>query len=234
MTGVAFPIGAGIFNAGKLYRRYPPTKAGEKAQSQRQFFTSTPGHNKLLLDHEIVPLKELIPTTHAATAFDENLKNVQALPPAGADAQATPIFATGGENIGGGKTTPWNWWRLNYTGDIEQRSPFWVVKVPKEILNGHGDIFNANAIDMMAALFRLSNLLEASGAPMPPIQIQSKPAPTGQSLVPAATAVTAVTAPATVEAALPNAAGKAHKEAARSVKRRPPALLQLAGRKVGE
>jgi hypothetical protein len=234
-TGWAFPLGAGIFNAAKLYREYPPSRPGEKAQSQRQFFTTTPGHNPLLLDHEIVPLKELIPTTHAATAFDENLQNVQALPPSGADDQATPIFATGGEDAGNGTTTPWNWWRLNYTGAVDQRSPFWVVKVPKAILNGHGDIFNPNAIDMMVALFRLSNLLEPSGAPVPPIQIKSKPDVKGQSLVPAVTAAAEVPATETEAAPVAPASApgtmKAHKRPRASSKKRP-TLLKLSGRQV--
>jgi len=228
-TGLAFPIGAGIFNAGKLYRRYEPVNPGEKAQGQRQFFTTTPGHNKLLLDHEIASLKESVPTTHAATAFDENLDNPQALEPTGNDAQATPIFATGGADIGPGKTTPWNWWKLNFTGDVEQRSPFWVVKVPKEILNGHGDIFNPNAIDMMVALFRLSNLLEPSGAPVPPIMIKSKPESTGQSLVPATTAAS----PAPLEEAPTAATTQARKKARPSTKT--PARLKLSKRTlVGE
>jgi hypothetical protein len=227
-TGLAFPIGAGIFNAGKLYRRYEPTKPGEKAQGQRQFFTTTPGHNKFLLDHEIAPLNESVPTTHAITAFDENLDNPQALGPTGSDAQATPIFATGGEDIGHGKTTPWNWWRLNFTGDQAQRSPFWVVKVPKTILNGHGDIFNPNAIDMMVALFRLSNLLEPSGAPMPPIRIKSRPEATGQGLVPTTTAAT----PAALEQTRAPARAPARKKT-RSPARQP-ALLKLSGRAVSE
>jgi hypothetical protein len=227
-TGLAFPIGAGIFNAGKLYRQYQPTKPGEKPQGQRQFFTTTPGHNKLLLDHEIAPLKESVPITHANSAFDENLDNPQALGPTGGDAQATPIFATGGEDIGRSKTTPWNWWRLNFTGDQTQRSPFWVVKVPKAILNGHGDIFNPNAIDMMVALFRLSNLLEPSGATVPPVTIKSKPEATGQGLVPATTAAT----PAPIEQTHAPAMAPARKRTHTSA--RQPALLKLSGRSVSE
>ncbi len=184
-TGWAFPLGAGILNSGKLYRSYKT--ADGASEGQRQFFTSTPGHNKLLLDHEIAPLQESIPSGHADTAFDENLQNPQALPPTVSDTQATPIFATGGEEDGHGKVTPWNWWRLNYTGSADQRSPFWVVKVPKEILNGHGDIFNPNAVDMMVALFRLSNLLERSGATSPPIEIRASPKTKGQTLTPAVT-----------------------------------------------
>jgi hypothetical protein len=101
--------------------------------------------------------------------------------------------------------------------------------VPKEILNGHGDIFNPNAIDMMAALFRLSNLLDGKDAP--PIQINAKPGAVGQPLAEAATlaapeplpnnkAVTALT-PATSLATAQAAPSAALAHAASSSARRP-------------
>jgi|SRR5947207_3984886 len=121
----------------------------------------------------------------------------------------------------------WNWWKLYFTGDVEQALPCWVVKVPKEILNGHGDIFNPNAIDMMVALFRLSNLLEPSGAPVPPIMIKSKPEATGQSLVPATTAAS----PTPLEEA-PTAATTQARKARPSTKT--PARLKLSKRRVVE
>ena len=184
-TGVAFPVGATLFGVGKLYRDYSGPETGGAPVDQRLFFTHTPGHNNLLLDHRIVPLDMTAPVAEEPRAFEENLENPQALPASGGDAQATPIFATGGAELSNGEKTPWNWWRLNYTGNPSQRSPFWIVRVPKEILNGHGDIFNPNAIDMMAALFRLSNLLDGKEAP--PIQINSKPGAVGQPLAEAVT-----------------------------------------------
>jgi hypothetical protein len=200
-TGLAFPIGASLFGVGKLYRDYEgPT--GEQV-SQRLFFTHTPGHNDRLLDHAIVPITAETPTPQRARAFDENLEFPQALPPTTADDQPTPIFATGGEETAAGRTTIWRWWRLDYTGDPKQRSPFWIVKVPKEILNGHGAIFNPNARDMMAALFRLSNVLDREAAPPPSIEIKPRPAVTGQSLTetkPAAAPIASVRAPGAVSA----------------------------------
>ncbi|MGI9089392.1 MAG: hypothetical protein ACR2HH_16900 [Chthoniobacterales bacterium] len=224
-TGVAFPLGAGIFNSGKLYRKYQ-TPDG-KLVSQRQFFTTTPGHNKLLLDHQIVALQESMPATHAATAFDENLQNPQGLPPRPDDPQPTPIFATGGEEDDRGQVTPWRWWRLNYPGDPAHRSPFWVVKVPKEILNGHGDIFNENAIDMMVALFRLSNVLGKTGGSVPPVEIKAKPGTQGQQLTPAVSSNAPV--PTTAVPVTTVTTGASGTKVRRTRIRRQPVLLKMTG-----
>ena len=37
------------------------------------------------------------------------------------------------------------------------QTPYWIIKVPREIMRDHGDIFNENALAMMARLFRVSN-----------------------------------------------------------------------------
>jgi hypothetical protein len=176
-TGVAFPIGATLSGLGKLYRDYSPQQTGGARLNQRLFFTHTPGHNDYLLDHAIVPLDTGRPTIVRSRAFEENLEHPQALPASGADAQVTPIFATGE-----GPPNDWKWWRLNYTGNPTKRSLFWIVKVPKQILNGHGDIFNPAARDMMAALFRLSNVLDRSDAPLPAITVNPSPLTVGQPL----------------------------------------------------
>ena len=221
-TGWAFPIGGGIVNAPRLYRHY---EIKGKRYSQRQFFSSTPGHNKLLRDHEITKMQGEPRTPGAPTAFDENLLNPQALPSTGTGGQATPIFATGGGLDANGKVRPWNWWQLNYRGDPDQRSPFWVVRVPREILHGHGDIFNPNAIDMMVALFRLSNVLER-GAAAPTPQVRPRPASTGQSLTTSTTE-----APAAAPAQSPAAAAVTPTEAAvRASAAQQQPVLQLTGR----
>ncbi len=192
-TGVAFPIGATVFGVGKLYRDYPPEQTGGKKLDQRLFFTHTQGHNDFLLDHAIVPLEIPPPETHNARAFEENLAHPQALPASGADRQATPIFATGD-----GPPNEWKWWRLNYTGNAQARSPFWVVKVPKQILNGHGNIFNPAALDLYAALFRTSNVLDQENPQPPEITVKKEPASVGQPL--AAAQTLAAPAPAVAHA----------------------------------
>jgi hypothetical protein len=41
--------------------------------------------------------------------------------------------------------------------------PFWIVRVPKEIISGHGGLWSDNSIALFAALFRLQFLLNAGG-----------------------------------------------------------------------
>ena len=220
VTGMAFPIGATLFGFGKLYRDYSPEQTGGQQVSQRLFFTRTPGHNDFLLDHAIVPLEVPPLLPKRSRAFDENLENPQARPASGADAQVTPIFATGE-----GPPNEWKWWRLNYTGNPTKRSLFWIVKVPKQILNGHGDIFNPAARDMMAALFRLSNVLDKGAAPPPEITVNPKPRAVGQPLAEAATL--AAPAPSPDEMAV---ASPAPGQRPRKARRRKAEFLKLVGR----
>jgi hypothetical protein len=219
-TGAAFPIGATLFGFGKLYRDYSPQQTGSTQVNQRLFFTHTPGHNDFLLDHAIVPLDIMAPVPQRSRAFEENLENPQARPASGADTQATPIFATGE-----GPPNEWKWWRLNYTGNARQRSLFWIVKVPKQILNGHGDIFNPAARDMMAALFRLSNVLDKGAAPPAEITVKARPESVGQPLAEAAT-LAAPGTPPNETATAPSGKGKRPRKS----RPRKPLYLQLSGR----
>jgi hypothetical protein len=39
----------------------------------------------------------------------------------------------------------------------QQMTPYWIIEVPHEIIRDHSDIFNENAIALMARLFRITN-----------------------------------------------------------------------------
>ena len=67
-------------------------------------------------------------------------------------------FATEGT---GGK---WKVWEIR-PAEKATRSPYWIVQVPKEIIAGHGDIFNPNALDMLASFFRLNNPIPGMARP---------------------------------------------------------------------
>jgi hypothetical protein len=223
VTGLAFPIGASLFSFGKLFRDYPPQQTGGQRVNQRIFFTRTPGHNEFLLDHAIVPLELPHPTPNEQTlsrAFDENLEHALARPASGTDTQVSPIFATGE-----GPPQAWKWWRLNYTGNPTTRSLFWIVKVPRQILNGHGDIFNPAARDMMAALFRLSNVLDQGVAPPPQIRVNPQPGAVGQPLAEAAPLAAPALSPNEMAAPSPPARKRPGK-----ARRRKAEFLELKGR----
>src|SRR5271165_829546 len=47
----------------------------------------------------------------------------------------------------------WRRWQFVYTGN--DRVPFWIVRVPKEIIWGHGGLWSDNSVAMLVALFRM-------------------------------------------------------------------------------
>jgi hypothetical protein len=44
-------------------------------------------------------------------------------------------------------------WQFVYSGNA--RVPFWIVRVPKDIIWGHGGLWSDNSVAMLAALFRI-------------------------------------------------------------------------------
>jgi hypothetical protein len=132
-TGVAFPIGTNISNLGGTFRDYESSDG--RTIGQRQFLTTTSGHNETLASHRIVPAGRDYPL-RGGGAFENNLE----YPREG-------VFAT----------TPDDWWRVERTGNPYNRTPYWIVHVPKEISGGHTDVWNARVMDTMAAAFRMAH-----------------------------------------------------------------------------
>ena len=60
----------------------------------------------------------------------------------------------------------WRKWQFVYTGNT--RVPCWIVRVPKEIIWGHGGLWSDNSVAMLAALFRIHFPLTAGGMMAPP------------------------------------------------------------------
>ena len=139
-TGVAFPIGTKLSNIPKFltgaFRQYH--EEGRDI-SQYNYFTRTPGHNDSLVSHRLV---DLPPDTSPLPAdpFDMNLKN-----PAGAFENVTLYTGT---------RLKWTRWRIQREG--ENQTNYWVLRVPKQIIRGHGGIFDQESCDLMAALFRIA------------------------------------------------------------------------------
>jgi hypothetical protein len=71
-------------------------------------------------------------------------------------------------------TELWRRWRIVSTGN--DRVPVWVVRVPKDIIWGHGGLWSDNSVAMLAALFRIQFPLTTEGVKPPPlIQAPSVP-----------------------------------------------------------
>jgi hypothetical protein len=180
-TGQFFPIGTGLYNVVGLrahWDRVPvPGSNGQKV-SESEFYTHTPGNEKYLVNYHVVPLGETTPPPGLRAkenrAFEANIKENH--PDYtfytsehndrhedrfchGANYNPDEIRSSTGKEI-------WRRWQFVYTGNA--RVPCWIVRVPKEIIWGHGGLWSDNSVAMLAAVFRIHFPLTAEGQIAPP------------------------------------------------------------------
>src|SRR3984893_4428805 len=175
-TGQFFPIGTGLFNIVNFRAHWDkvpvPGSNGQKV-SESQFYDYTPGNNKYLVNYHVVPLGETSPPSglraNENRAFEANIK----------ENHPDYSFYTSEHNdhhedhfCHNGSYNPdefrpstgreiWRRWQFVYTGNA--RVPCWIVRVPKEIIWGHGGLWSDNSVAMLAALFRIHFPLNAEG-----------------------------------------------------------------------
>ncbi len=145
-TGLAFPIGTKLSNTPKLltgtFRKYHDE--GHDT-SQFKYFTQTAGHNDSLQSHRLVAI-EKGKSDLGADPFDLNLRN-------------TPGSY---ENVTLYTGTRYDWTKWEIKREGPNLTNYWVLHVPKDIIPGHGPIFEGESRDVMAALFSLANRPEAA------------------------------------------------------------------------
>ena len=160
-TGLAFPIGTKLSNTPKLltgtFRKY--SDQGHDT-SQFKYFTQTAGHNDSLQSHRLVPI-ESGKTDLGADPFDLNLKNKP-----GSYENVTLYTGT---------RYDWTKWEIKREGP--NLTNYWVLRVPKKIIPGHGPIFEGESRDVMAALFRLATRPEAAERS---VRVSVKASPEGE------------------------------------------------------
>ena len=160
-TGLAFPIGTKLSNTPKLltgtFRKY--REPGHDT-SQFKYFTETAGHNDSLQSHRLVPI-ESGKTDLGADPFDLNLKNKP-----GSYENVTLYTGT---------RYDWTKWEIKREGP--NLTNYWVLRVPKKIIPGHGPIFEGESRDVMAALFRLATRPEAAERS---VRVSVKASPEGE------------------------------------------------------
>ena len=138
-TSLAFPIGTGLAATTKAFNKVPAPGAAKNLESERAFYTSTPGHNNALINHVTVNLQRTIDSPQGHPALETNLEhNLSA-----------DVFTLDGPN---GKL---DLWQIKQVGDVDV--PYWDVKVDPSIIKNHGDLWNERAEAMMAAIFRIAN-----------------------------------------------------------------------------
>jgi len=180
-TGQFFPIGTGLFNIVNLRAHWDkvpvPGSNGQKV-SESEFYTHTPGNNNYLVNFHVVPLGAAAPPPGLRAtenrALEANIK----------ENHPDYTFYTSEHNDGhedsfcrGANYNPdeirpgtgreiWRKWQFVFTGNA--RVPCWIVRVPKEIIWGHGGLWSDNSVAMLAALFRIHFPLTAEGVIAPP------------------------------------------------------------------
>jgi len=124
-----------LFTKSKSYRSY-----GDGSH-QQEYIVSTAGNSPILLDRKIVSLEP----QPAAPTEDATKWNFQ-------HASLDQFRAAD------------TWWRIKdiptssgpFVMNGDQARGYWVMSAPKEIIRDHNDIFNPAAIDLFAALFKIS------------------------------------------------------------------------------
>lgn len=137
-TGKAFPLSTSLAATTKAFNEVG-VPGGDKRESERRFYTTTPGHNELLINHETIKLPKTINAPGGLDALQTNLSHNL----------AAEVFTTDGPN------GMLELWHLKRTGNVDV--PYWDVKVDPSIIKNHGDIWNPKAKAMMAAVFRMTN-----------------------------------------------------------------------------
>jgi hypothetical protein len=172
-TGLTFPLGSslGSIIGGRWAWNQVPVP-GFKADgtprdviSEREFYLSTPGNNRYLINYVITPHDAQIPL-HASDAFDLNLLNnpkdrvFYTSAPRNSESAAQAISK--GVPAPAAPVSKWQAWQIRYAGDVDPKTysgnarvPFWIVRVPAEIIDNHGGIWSDNNMALMATIFRL-------------------------------------------------------------------------------
>ncbi len=138
-TGLAFPIGSSIAAASKVFNKVPPPGPRSDVESERRYYTSTPGHNTLLINHVTENIHNPIHSPGDRSALETNLThNLRG-----------DVFALDAPN------KMLDLWQIKPVGDVDV--PYWNVKVDPSIIKNHGDLWNPKAEAMMAGIFRMAN-----------------------------------------------------------------------------
>jgi hypothetical protein len=156
-TGQFFPIGTGLASVSKGFNTVEAPGPGDKPVSERKFYTSTPGHNQMLINHETVDLHQTIDSPRGNPAFETNLEQ---------------NFPGNGFTLNG-VGDKLNLWQIQRVGNVDV--PYWDIKVDPTIIKNHGDLWNPRAEAMMAALFRMANPI-MNRAAKPRATLHRKPA----------------------------------------------------------
>jgi RNase P protein component len=137
-TGSLYPLALSIKGWTKKFREYEPT-ACSPSQNQKQFYTQTAGHNRVLHSH-------VISTAGSVDAGNvdqsEMVLEVSIDPETGEKRYTFP----GQENL----------FTVQRLALSYNDTPYWIMRAPPELIRDHSDIFTYNTIQMIRALMEVS------------------------------------------------------------------------------
>lgn len=161
-TGIMFPFGtrlsAALSTPLERFRRYNwDDRFDENSHNvkQTEYLTHTPGHSDRLITHEAVAVEG---SPKSPTNQDEELCNSKMLGSYWRNMHKN-LTGPNGE-IRFSTMAPDQQetvWELRQIKEDRHLTPYWIIRVPKEIMRDHSDIFNENALSLMGRLFRASN-----------------------------------------------------------------------------
>src|ERR1700687_1411334 len=71
-TGTFFPIGTGLASISKGFNEVPAPGPAKTMENERKFYTSTPGHNEILINHVTLDLHKTINSPQGHPALETN------------------------------------------------------------------------------------------------------------------------------------------------------------------
>ncbi|MBV9491099.1 MAG: hypothetical protein JO069_15455 [Verrucomicrobia bacterium] len=162
-TGTVFPIGsnAGVLVNGHWAWNQVAVPRTQKFVSERAFYLSTPGNDRYLVNYDVVRSRGTF--SGDSDAFDYNLehnpvggvfftsapKNSETAAAAGRHSRPVAVAP---------RTQP-QAWQIQFVADHDKyigvHVPFWIVRVPSDIIDNHGGIWSDNNMALMAAIFRM-------------------------------------------------------------------------------
>ncbi|MBV9618442.1 MAG: hypothetical protein JO201_04450, partial [Verrucomicrobia bacterium] len=137
-TGTVFPIGTSLAAVTKAFNQVGDPGA-ETKESERAYFTSTPGHNRSLINHVAKKLDEPYNPPSNLTPLEINLSHLLT--------DDKVVLPTAGGSI--------ELWQLQRTSSVDV--PYWNVQVDRSIIANHGDIWNERTKALMAGVFSIAN-----------------------------------------------------------------------------
>ena len=194
-TGQFFPIGTGLFNIVNFrahWDKVPVPGSNGLKVSESEFYDHTPGNDKYLVNYHVVPVGETSAPpglrANENRAFEANIKenhpDYSFYTSEHNDRHEDRFCRNGNYNPDEFRPSTgreiWRRWQFVYTGNA--RVPCWIVRVPKEIIWGHGGLWSDNSVAMLAALFRIHFPLTAGGMVAPPQPRLAPRAPDVQQL----------------------------------------------------